>query len=150
MSEDKEPEAKEGEFWEAYWVDFIAAQRELKNVPFDLKNTHFNSQYASLAAVRDAIIPVFNRHGFAVFQELWGGDKGPIVKTILAHKSGESREFGTLEMPAGKQDAQGWAGAITYARRLALLSMAGVTGDYDDDGEAAVAAPQPKASKGTK
>ena len=35
-------------------------------------------------------------------------------------------------MPSG--DPQGWGSAITYARRYALLALAGVAGEEDDDG----------------
>jgi hypothetical protein len=42
-------------------------------------------------------------------------------------------------MPASKADAQGYGSAATYARRYALLGVAGVAGEPDDDGNAAVA-----------
>ena len=129
------------EFWKEFWIDFIAAQREMRHVPFDLKNPHFGNEYASLAACRDAIYPVFHRHGFAVVQEINSGARGPVISIGLAHKSGEYRHFGSVEFPSSKQDSQGWAGAITYGRRYTLLTLAGVTGDHDDDGEAASAKP---------
>jgi hypothetical protein len=45
--------------------------------------------------------------------------------------------FGPLRMPATKPDAQGMGSAATYARRYALMAVAGVVGDDDDDGNAA-------------
>jgi hypothetical protein len=56
----------------------------------------------------------------------------------LLHKSGQMLQA-TLPMPAAKQDAQGLGSAATYARRYQLMAMAGVVGDEDDDGNAAVA-----------
>jgi hypothetical protein len=143
-------ETAKTEFWDAYWADFVKVQAELKNVGFDSDNSHFKTQYASLAAIRNAVIPAFNKHGFAVIQELETGEKGPRIRTLVAHKSGEFRQFGLIEFPAAKQDAQGWAGCITYLRRYSLCCLAGVTGDYDDDGETAVGRPETKTHKGAK
>ena len=93
--------------------------------------------FASLAAVRNAIIPVFARHGLSVVQDLQATDRGISCLTILLHSSGERMDIGPLVMPASKADAQGFGSAATYARRYALLAMAGVAGEEDDDGNAA-------------
>jgi len=115
----------------------VAAQAELKNPPLDKTNPHFKNRYASLAGVRDAITPVFAKHGLAVVQSTGSTSRGPVVTTMLVHVSGEWLLADPLELPAGKQDAQGYGSAITYARRYALAALANVTGDDDDDGEGA-------------
>ncbi len=49
-------------------LSLIAAQRDMKNPAFDAKNPHFGSKYASLVAVREAVIPILNKHGLALTQ----------------------------------------------------------------------------------
>lgn len=40
-----------------------AAQAEMKNPSFDSTNPHFRNKFASLAAIRNAVVPVFAKHG---------------------------------------------------------------------------------------
>jgi hypothetical protein len=115
------------------------AQKEIANPKFDSSNPHFKSKFASLAAVRNAIIPVLAKHGLAVVQDLQSTDRGISCLTILLHASGERLDVGPLVMPATKPDAQGFGSAATYARRYALLALVGVAGEDDDDGNAASA-----------
>lgn len=120
----------------------VAARAELANPTYDKANPHYKSRYASLAAVQDAVLPVLAKHGLAVVQTLGTAQRGPTITTILLHVSGQQIVSGPLEMPATKQDAQGWGSAITYGRRYALQAIAGVVGDdEDDDGQAASARP---------
>lgn len=115
------------------------AQAELKNPPYDSKNPFFKSpdkpkgsSYASLASVRDTITPVLAAHGIAVLQLLGKSDVGVSCETVLTHESGEWISS-TIELPAAKQDAQGYGSACTYARRYALMAIVNVVGDEDDD-----------------
>ena len=120
----------------------VAAQAQMKNPKFDSVNPHFRNRYASLTAVRAATIPVWGAHGISVIQNIVEHQGGVGCETILTHKGGQSLKLGPLPMPATKQDAQGYGSAITYACRYALCAIAGVTGEEDDDGEAA-SKPQP-------
>lgn len=113
------------------------AQVEMRNPKFDAVNPHFRNKFASLAAIRDAVIPVFSKYGIAVSQEISSTDTGIACTTILMHESGQWAAFGPLVMPASKNDAQGRGSAATYAKRYSLQSVAGVVGDEDDDAEAA-------------
>jgi hypothetical protein len=116
------------------------AQAEIQNPKFDSVNPHFKNKFASLAAVRNAIVPVFAKHGLSVLQNLTTTTDHCIAcETVLLHSSGQSLRLGPLTMPASKADAQGYGSAATYARRYALLGVAGVAGEPDDDGNAAVA-----------
>jgi hypothetical protein len=117
----------------------VAAQLEMKNPAFDTTNPHFKSRFASLAAVRNAVIPVLAKHGITATQELTTVEGGIACLTILTHESGQYFEFGPLVMPASKVDAQGFGSAGTYCKRYGLMAAAGVVGDEDDDGNAAVA-----------
>ena len=116
-----------------------AAQAEIHNPKFDSQNPHYKNKFASLAAVRNAIVPAFAKHGLSVLQNLTTGEQHTIsCETIILHSSGQSMKLGPLVMPASKADAQGLGSAATYARRYSLLAAAGVVGEEDDDAEAAV------------
>jgi hypothetical protein len=114
------------------------AQCEMSNPGFDSTNPHFRNKYASLAAVRNATIPVLARHGVSVIQDVKTADNGVSCETILTHSSGQQMRLGPLVLPVSKADAQGYGSAITYARRYHLMAVAGVVGDADDDAEGAV------------
>jgi hypothetical protein len=115
----------------------VKAQSELKNPTFDSTNPFFKQKYASLAGVRDTIMPVLTKHGIAVIQNLQNVEHGISCETVLLHESGEYITFGPLIMPAVKADAQGLGSAATYARRYALMACVSVVGDSDDDGNEA-------------
>jgi hypothetical protein len=114
------------------------ANAEINNPAFDKENPHFRSRFASLAAVRNALVPVYAKNGLSVLQDLQTTEKGVACYTHLLHSSGEEKIFGPLVIAPTKQDAQGIAGAGTYAKRIALQGVACVVGDDDDDGETAV------------
>lgn len=114
------------------------ANTEVCNPAFDKQNPHFKSKFASLAAVRNAVIPIYAKYGLSVLQDLQSVEGGVACYTTILHASGERETFGPLVMPITKQDAQGYASAGTYAKRVHLQAVACVVGDEDDDAEAAV------------
>lgn len=116
---------------------FAKAQLEMHNPKFDAANPFFKSRYASLAAVRNAVIPCFAKHGICTAQDLITSEGTIACTTILTHSSGQQMVFGPLVLPVSKEDAQGYTAAGTYAKRIALQSVAAVVGDDDDDGNAA-------------
>ena len=116
------------------------AQGEMKNPSFDSTNPHFKSQYASLAAVRNATVPILAKFGISVIQPLTATERGVSCAVILLHSSGEWIEFAGLEIPVSKGDAQGMVSAATYAKRTTLQACLVVVGDADDDGNAATVA----------
>ena len=114
---------------------FIAAQKATEAVKKASTNPAFKSRYADLAVVVEAVIPALNESGIAVIQSpSFDGDLVSVT-TVLLHESGSS-VTGTLSMRPTKIDPQGVGSAITYARRYALLAMAGAAPE-DDDGQAA-------------
>ena len=110
-------------------------------------NPFFKSKYADLAAVRAVIREPLAVCDLAIIQAPRVVDGGAEVETLIMHKSGEYMSE-TLFMPAGKADAHGYASAITYARRIGIMSLLCLA-SYDDDGNTAVestrAAPPKKA-----
>ena len=98
-------------------------------------NPAFRSRYADLGAVWDAIRAPLSSAGIAVVQAL-GASDGRITCTTRLLKGAQWIES-ELVLPVGKQDAQGYGSAATYARRYALMAMVGIA-PIDDDGNAAV------------
>jgi ERF superfamily len=117
------------------------AQAEMANPKFDKTNPHFRNKFASLAAVRDAVLPILSKHGIACVQDLTNVTGGVACTTLLLHSSGQRVSFGPLEMPVSKNDAQGFGSAATYARRYHLMAVANVVGDEDDDANQATGKP---------
>jgi hypothetical protein len=112
-----------------------AAQAEMGNALLNKVNPHFKSKYADFAAVREATLPILNKHGFALIQmPMIQQDGSVILRTELAHLSGESR-LGHYPIPQGTPQQQG--SALTYARRYCWSAICGIASEEDDDGNAA-------------
>lgn len=113
-----------------------AAQADLNNPAFDSKNPHFKSSYASLASVRNTVVPVLAKHGLSVIQDVSAVENGVICVQMLLHKSGQWIRTAGLKVPFDKANAHGYGSATTYARRFSLMALVCVVGDDDDDGNA--------------
>ncbi len=112
------------------------AQVSMSNPRLDGTNPAFKgSRFASLAEVRNAVVPALAREGVSVSQHPTVRDGRLCLRTRLAGY-GEALES-TLELKVSRDDPQGVGSAITYARRYALAAIACVAGDDDDDGNAA-------------
>lgn len=94
-------------------------------------------RYADLAAVLDAVRSGLAANGLAVIQQPFARPEGGVLlRTTLAHSSGEWIAS-EISLPADRMGGiQGWGSALTYARRYALAAMVGIAQD-DDDGQAA-------------
>lgn len=94
-------------------------------------------KYADLAAVLDAVRSGLSANGIAVIQTPFSQQGGGVLlRTTLAHSSGEWMAS-EISLPADRMGGiQGWGSALTYARRYALAAMVGIAQD-DDDGQAA-------------
>lgn len=109
-----------------------AAQCEMSNPATDKTNDHFHNKYATLAAIRDACVPVLAKHGVAVIQGTIIDEQGFRLVTRLAHESGQWMES-TYPLTLGPPQQMG--SQVTYARRYSLSAMGAIVGDPDDDGE---------------
>lgn len=100
-------------------------------------NPHFKSRYADLSAVRDAIVPVFNKHGLSIIQApTTDGFSGFSLETRVMHESGEELVF-NFPLPSDVNKMQAVGSAISYARRYTLSALACIASEEDDDGNAA-------------
>lgn len=123
------------------------AQGEMDNPSFDSVNPHYKSKYASLASVRNAVIPELSKNGIGVIQELTTTERGVKCSVILIHSSGEWAILDPMEVPATKADAQGYVSAATYVKRTTLQAAACVVGEEDDDGNAVSQRPPQEPAK---
>lgn len=99
-------------------------------------NPFFKSKYADLGSVVKALKVPFSENGLSYVQFPFSSDGGIGVTTRLMHTSGQWLES-EFTLPMKKADPQQAGSAITYARRYALQSIAGIP-TADDDGEAAM------------
>lgn len=145
-----------------------AAQGEIDGAKKSASNPFFNSKYADLASVKDAMRGPFAAHGLSVVQfpqttfsgtpeayEWTAKRSGEVrygvrvftvvtVLTRLLHTSGQFLEESVSAMlPNG--DPQSVGSAISYLRRYALQTVAGVA-SADDDGEATTRRPAPQSA----
>ncbi len=111
-----------------------AAQAEMQNPGFDRQNPHFHNRFASLAAIRNAIIPCLAKHGLACVQVIEGGR----VVTRVYGPEGDSVDLAGMPVTMGG-NPQANGSEMTYAKRYSLSAAFCVVGDEDDDGEAATA-----------
>lgn len=112
------------------------AQAHMTAAKKDSKNPFFNSNYSDLGSVIKAIKEAFYENGLSYVQSPLMNEMGVGVTTRLMHKSGEWIED-TLVLPLTKRDPQTAGSAISYSRRYALQSLAGVP-SADDDSEFAM------------
>jgi len=112
-----------------------AAQGEMSNAAMDGKNPHFNSRYATLAAIRDATIPHLAKHGLSIHQVTKMNGNGMLLATRLGHSSGQMIESVYPIPVSDKPHIMG--SAITYARRYSWAAITGIAAEEDDDANAA-------------
>lgn len=112
----------------------VAAYAELGHVTKD--GTGNYGKHTTISGVLDAVKPVLASHGLAVVQSFSESDPGFVtVTTALLHTTGETLDGGGLRMPT-PNEPQKVGGAISYARRYALMTFLGLAAE-DDDGQAA-------------
>ncbi len=112
------------------------AQGQMGGVVKDSSNPFFKSKYADITSVIKAIKQPFSDNGLSYTQFPISNEHGVGVSTRLMHVSGQYLEM-EYTLPTVKKDPQSSGSAITYARRYALQSIAGIP-VADDDAEAAM------------
>lgn len=119
-------------------LEFLAAllafQTECPNVVKNATNPHFKNRYADLAAVRETVRPILAKHGLAFTQQTILGEGGRLLlRTIVWHApTGQSLQS-IYPIDPMKPDPQALGGALTYARRYALVTTLGVASEEEDD-----------------
>lgn len=104
----------------------------------DGANPHFKSKYVTLDGVVAAVNGALLESGIFQTQPTEVTDTGTILHTRFLHTSGQWIGSAYPVHPV-KNDPQGEGSALTYARRYALMALAGIAPE-DDDGNAATSA----------
>ncbi len=112
-------------------------QKQMRPASKDSVNPHFRSKYSSYESTWEALRDPLTDNGLSCEQDVTTGEKSVSVLTFVLHVSGEWMEFGPLTMPVTKLDCQGFASAISYAKRYALQAAFGIVSGEDDDGNSA-------------
>ena len=112
------------------------AQDQMGGAVKDSSNSFFKSKYADLASVIKVIKQPFFDNGLSYTQFPISNEHGVGVSTRLMHVSGQYLEM-EYTLPTVKKDPQASGSAITYARRYALQSIAGIP-TADNDAESAM------------
>jgi len=125
----------------------IKVQQHVLTAKKDGKNPMFNSRYATLDSVLDAIREPLSANGFALVQEATTGDMTVSVVTRLLHDSGGELASPALSAPLRKEfskagvelppSVQQIGSVVTYLRRYSLCPFLGVAAEEDDDGNGA-------------
>lgn len=122
----------------ALFAALAKLQTELPVIAKDskAKTPQFTIDYADLAALSQALMPLLGKNGlaFTSFPTLTAEGKF-VLAYSLTHEGG-GRLDGQYPLTSGNPQAQG--SAITYARRYCLCAVTGAAaGGEDDDGQAA-------------
>lgn len=123
------------------------AQLNMQRAKKGAVNPFFNSKYSDLAAIASACVEALNNESLAVTQTIAYEEGKVFLITTLGHSSGQwikskmlvpEKKDDPNEKKKGRSEMQELGSNISYARRYALASIAGVypEGD-DDDGEKA-------------
>lgn len=125
------------------------AQNEFNIAALNKSNPYFKSSYADMMSVVQASRPALSKYGLAVTQQILKNDDGQLIlHTILTHSSGQYIET-QMPITPSKNDIQSINSYITYIKRITYTSLVGVvTGEDDDDGEAAVSTERETYAKG--
>lgn len=125
---------------ESYGERFHKVLQELPQIKKDSVNPHFKSRYASLGEIMSVAQPICLKHGLSITFQMQGMVNSTVsVVTQLLDKGVKTDIYTNVYMPVGREDAQGVASAITYAKRYGVCMLLGIVPDDDDDGNAAVA-----------
>jgi len=106
--------------------------------------------YATLDGIMDMVRGPLAANGLALVHSLGQDEQGPICETRLIHASGQWMGTWVPVIVADGANAQGWGGAITYARRYGLCSLLSIAADEDDDANGAcgnVASASPRTAR---
>ena len=120
----------------------LKAQGAMGKLLKDSNNPHFNSTYASLAAVLDTVRGPLTDAGLVLYQSATTDEGNVLVHSALIHaETGEAIEE-VLSLPVAQRTPQALGSAITYGRRYLAMAMCGLAPDDDDANDASQAKPQ--------
>ena len=126
-----------------------AARQDMQPAKLDSTSNAYGKDgysYASLPYICEAALHL-GEHGIAWVQSSELAPEGVSVRTVLQFHNGneiETLDGGAVSMPVASKTPHSYMSAFTYCRRASLSIAAGVYGDVDDDGNAAMTPAKPK------
>lgn len=123
---------------------FARAQKAMAPVARNKRNTQTNSNYADLAAINDAITPIYTEHGFGMtFSTLPSEADHVGVAATLTHEGGFSKDYAVqvpldaagLKGNANKTATHAYGSTLTYGRRYAKLMVWDIATEDDTDAQ---------------
>lgn len=112
------------------------AQSNIHGAIKDSKNPHFNSSFATLESIMDAIREPFAQNELSVVQPTVWIDNKLFIKTMILHSSGELIEGLYPVITKDWNNPQAVGSGMSYARRYSLSAMVSLP-QVDDDGNSA-------------
>lgn len=114
----------------------VAVQAGVTPLQKSAENPHFKNSYVPLSEAASEALRLITKHGLGITQwPVTEADRHFLI-TVLFHESGASIS-GKLELLMAQRTSQGQGSAITYARRYGIMSILGLVGEDDDDGNKA-------------
>lgn len=116
----------------------VKARKGMKNPAKEKTNPRFNSKYAPLDAVIDAVQKSLGDNDLMLSQSIVTDAPNNMVGVVstLIHASGEVYQTEPAFAFVAGLDAQKVGAAVTYLRRYTVGALFGIAPDEDDDGNA--------------
>lgn len=114
--------------------ELLQVQQEISHVKAEKTNPHYRSLYVNFEALWDYAKEALNKHGILIQQISHECEFGACIETVL-YGHGDSLSTGKMIVRADKPTAQGFGGAVTYAKRYSLSMALGIGANKDDDAE---------------
>lgn len=109
------------------------AQGEMRPASKSTVNPFFKSKYSTLAQIWEAAREPMTKNNLTIMQNVSSCEQGISISTRICHASGQWIEFGPLEIPLNKRDAQSVGSATSYGKRYSLSAAIGVVSEEEDD-----------------
>jgi hypothetical protein len=102
-----------------------------------LKGIKYKFKYATLDGIMDMLRKPLADNGLSLVHSLLVDTEGTVCETRLIHASGQWIATWVPVLVSADANAQGWGGALTYARRYGISTLLAVASEEDDDANAA-------------
>lgn len=120
---------------------FVSAWLACKNPEMDGTNPYLKNKYATLKATLEVIRDACKEAEIMYQQSLVKGERGYTLESRVVSKDGESLELSCFPVET-PPNPQSFGSNLTYAKRQQAQADWGITGEEDDDGNAAAGTAQ--------
>jgi len=124
---------------ETFFDVFAKCQQEFptlkKNATVKYGGTSFS--YATLEAVLECVLPVLNKSGISLIQEIVEDDNGKLSLTTSVLYEGDVALKNSCPLLVAGKKMQDLGTALTYARRYSIQTLLGLCAEADLDGNVA-------------